>query len=121
MNSLAGEFAGTLLHAVLNAHILHFQTQSYAAHKALGHFYEELQDLVDTYVEAFQGLYGLIETYPSSVHQGPASDPIEHVKNVGVYVRDMRKHLPDETELQNIIDDVMQLVDSTLYKLRFLK
>lgn len=121
MNSLAGEFAGTLLHAVLNAHILHFQTQSYAVHKALGHFYEELQDLTDTYVEAFQGLYGIIETYPASVHEAPEKDPIEHVKQVGVYVRDVRKQLPDETELQNIIDEIMQLVDTTLYKLRFLK
>lgn len=44
-----------LLHGVTNAHILHLQSTSYAEHQALGEFYDELGDLVDAFVEAYQG------------------------------------------------------------------
>ena len=46
--SNTGEFILTLLHAATNTHILHFRTKSFAQHMALGTFYEELPDLVDT-------------------------------------------------------------------------
>ena len=36
-----------LLHSVTNAHILHFSTTSYSAHKALENFYEDIGGLVD--------------------------------------------------------------------------
>jgi hypothetical protein len=37
------------------------------------------------------------------------------------FVDDARKDLPQETQIQNIVDEIAQLIDSTLYKLRFLK
>ena len=36
------------------------------------------------------------------------------------YVERARKKLPDRSELQNDIDAIASLIDSTLYKLRFL-
>ena len=59
----AGAFIMCLLHGVTNAHILHLQSQSYAQHKALGNFYEELGDLVDAVVEQWQGLNGKLISY----------------------------------------------------------
>ena len=38
----------------------HFSTKSYAEHKALGKFYDDLIGKIDTIVEAYQGYYGLI-------------------------------------------------------------
>ena len=40
--------------------ILHWQTLSYAAHKALGNAYDDLDDLIDSLVEVHQGKYGRI-------------------------------------------------------------
>lgn len=40
--------------------ILHWQTLSYAAHKALGETYDSLDDLIDELVEIHQGKYGRI-------------------------------------------------------------
>ncbi len=37
----AAEFVGVLLHSSTAAHYLHLNTASYAAHKALGHYYEK--------------------------------------------------------------------------------
>lgn len=40
--------------------ILHWQTTSYAAHKALGNAYDDLDELIDSLVEIHQGKYGRI-------------------------------------------------------------
>jgi Tfp pilus assembly protein PilO len=36
------------------------------------------------------------------------------------FVEKARKELPQDTELQNIIDEIADLINTTLYKLRFL-
>jgi DNA-binding ferritin-like protein len=38
--------------------IFHWQTESYAQHKAFGKAYEHLDDLIDTFVEVYMGKYG---------------------------------------------------------------
>jgi DNA-binding ferritin-like protein len=38
--------------------IFHWQTTSYAQHKAFGKAYENLDDLIDNFVETFTGKYG---------------------------------------------------------------
>jgi hypothetical protein len=38
--------------------ILHWQTQSYAKHKAYGEIYEALDGLIDTFMEVYMGKYG---------------------------------------------------------------
>ena len=58
---MIGEFLLICFHARTNAHVLHLQTRSYAAHKALNEFYDEIVDLADSFAEAYTGSYGLIE------------------------------------------------------------
>lgn len=41
--------------------ILHWQTKSYAKHKAYGETYSDLGDLIDDFMEAFMGKYGRIQ------------------------------------------------------------
>lgn len=38
--------------------ILHWETKSYARHKAYGEIYDSLDDLIDTFVETHMGKYG---------------------------------------------------------------
>ena len=42
------------------AHREHWNTRSYAAHVALGDFYDAVIDKIDAFVEAYQGQFGLI-------------------------------------------------------------
>lgn len=115
------KFVMCLLHSVTNAHILHFSTTSYSVHKALQNFYEEIGDHVDDFVEAFQGKYGLLTNYKSD-YEIP-TDPLTYL----IYLKDevatlrVSADFPKDSELQNITDEIAQLIDSTLYKLRFLK
>ena len=41
--------------------IFHWQTESYAQHKAFGKAYEEFDDLIDTFVETYIGKYGKVK------------------------------------------------------------
>jgi hypothetical protein len=40
--------------------ILHWQTTSFAEHRAFGGFYDAADDIIDTLIEAIQGKYGRI-------------------------------------------------------------
>jgi hypothetical protein len=110
-----------LLHSVTNAHILHFSTNSYSAHEALGNFYAEIGDLVDGFVEAFQGKYGLLTGYKSD-YVVP-SDPLTYMTYLKDEVATLRREpqFPQDSELQNEVDTIANLINSTIYKLRFLK
>lgn len=113
------EFVMCMLHSQTNTHILHLQTRSYAEHKALQGYYEGIDDLIDSYVEAYQGKYGIIENYPTEYE--PPAQPIEYLMGIVDYIKQARPYLPQDSELQNILDEMASLADSTLYKLRFLK
>lgn len=117
--STMAEFTCTLLHGAVVAHLHHFQTRSYAAHMALGDLYEGLPGFVDSLVEAYQGKYGLVTGYPSS-YTVPQDDPLHFVASLREYVRTNRMTIPQDSELQNIIDEIASLLDSTVYKLTFL-
>lgn len=114
------EFVETLLHSGTNAHLLHLKTKSYAQHKALDEFYHGIIDLTDNFVEAYQGIYGLITEYPGA-YEEPNPDPVVEIRSLGLKVREMRKKLPQDTELQNLVDEIAGFIAKTLYALRFLK
>ena len=115
----AATFVSVLFHSATNAHFMHLQTDSYARHKALQEYYEGIVDLTDKWAEAYQGCYDRIPTYPADFHI--ATDPVAYIKKVADFVDAARKTLPDESQLQNIVDEIADLIDSTAYKLRFLK
>ena len=115
------QFTMCLLHSVTNGHILHLTTTSYAEHKALGTYYREVADLVDEFIEAFQGKYGLLHDF--TIDYELPGQPFEYMMYLQDKVATLRKEerFPQDSELQNIVDEIAQLIDSTLYKLRFLK
>ena len=115
-----GDFILTLLHAVSNTHILHWQTKSYSEHVALGEFYTALADLIDDLVEAMQGTYSTILEFPATYH-APSATGLEELQDLGTYFAQGRMDLPQDSEIQNLCDEIAQLIDSTTYKLTFLK
>ena len=54
LNSNVNFFLGLQMQLKIN----HWQTKGFARHNAFGSTYDELQDLVDTYVEEAMGKYG---------------------------------------------------------------
>ena len=122
--NIIGEFVGNLLHSATITHFMHLGVSgegSYAKHQALGAYYEGIVDLVDTLAEAIQGCYGeLIEGYPS-MFANVSGEPLEYMLMLKDYVANNRKDMPQESNIQNEIDSIATLIDSTLYKLTYLR
>lgn len=116
------DFTICLLNSVTTAHILHFQSRSFSQHMALGAYYEAIGDLVDAFVEAFQGKYGLLTKYPATADLFATQDPVAYLSYLSDEVATLRKAngFPQDSQLQNITDEIVQLIDSTRYKLKFL-
>ena len=117
------QFVAVLFHAGTITHFMHLQTKSYAQHKALGHFYEDIVELADKYAEAYQGCYGLVGKFTARMDnpRGKGAEAmVAYFEDQKAYVEKQRKKLPERSELQNDIDAIASLIDSTLYKLRFL-
>lgn len=104
-----------LFHARTNAHVLHLRTRSYAAHKALNEFYDDIVDLSDDLAESYQGRYG-IQDYPELPYK-PESDPVMMLRGLRRYIDDNRQAMCQHSEIQNTIDEIVTLLNSTLYKL----
>jgi hypothetical protein len=119
-NARAAEFFVTLLHAATSVHLLHLQTSSYSQHEALGELYDNLPNLVDSVIESYQGKYGLITSYPSG-YAPPTVGPLEFVSELSDYLASSRAEVAPDSEIQNAIDEIQALLNSTIYKLRFLQ
>lgn len=115
-----GSFFLKLLNAATNGHILHLQAKSYSEHKALQNYYEGLPDLVDAIIEQYQGAYQIIVDYPNE-YTPPNSDSLSEVIAIRDFVVKNRAIVGPYTSLQNEVDNLMSLLDSTVYKLTFLK
>jgi hypothetical protein len=115
-----GEFFLTLLHAATNGHILHLQSKSYSEHKALQKYYEALPELVDPIIEEWQGAYQQIIEYPN-IYKQPNTNPLTEVMAIRDFLVKNRGVVGDYSSIQNSVDNLMSLLDSTIYKLTFLK
>jgi hypothetical protein len=120
MNPEAAAFFVSLLNGATQAHLLHFKSKSYSEHIALGSLYEELPRLTDTLVEAYQGINGVIEMYPRQT-LAVSSDAIKFAEILRAFVANNRQSVGADPELQNIVDEILALIDSTTYKLVNLK
>jgi len=55
------EFVVGLIEMEQQLRILHWQTKSFARHEAYGKIYNNLGELIDTFMEAYMGEYGRFE------------------------------------------------------------
>jgi len=115
------EFVGCMFLARDVAHSVHLNTRSFAKHSALNGFYDGIIDLADKFAEAYQGRHGLIG--PISLHSArKTSNIVEFLEDSLKEIENERYKVCDKTDsaLQNIIDEIVGLYLSTLYKLKFL-
>lgn len=112
-------FAATLLHSATNTHFFHWSTDSYAKHIALNEYYDGIVELTDNFVEAYMGKYEKITKFPSTYHQ--PKDPVKYLQSLQQFVEAARADLPQDSELQNLVDEIADLINTTTYKLVNLK
>jgi hypothetical protein len=99
------------------AHVEHLKTGSYAAHMALGDFYESVVDMVDKYVETHQGIFGIIDDI-----DGESKDVVKMISDEIVWLGANRDEISQGVPaLENILDEMAAMHMKTLYKLENLK
>jgi hypothetical protein len=115
------DFVGILFLARDVTHSVHLNTRSYAKHKALQKFYENIIDLADAFSEAYQGRNGLIGPI-SLMSAKKTSNVIEFLESQLAEIESVRYDVVDKSDsaLQQLIDNIIELYLTTLYKLRFL-
>jgi hypothetical protein len=113
------EFASSLFALETDIHIAHLQTDSFAVHMALNSLYQDIVDLRDRFIESYQGKYGIIKGYKSfSISEGLV--PVKYLTTKSEEYTAFRETL-DCSYCQQICDDILELINGTLYKLKFLK
>ena len=115
------DFVGTLFLARDVAHSVHLNTRSFAKHSALNSFYDSIVELADKFAEAYQGRHGLIGPI-SLMSAKKTTNIIEFLEDSLNDIETTRYEVVEKTDtaLQNIIDEIVGLYLSTLYKLKFL-
>ena len=113
------EFLSTLLDSKEQSIVWHNQTMSYAEHKALDFFQDEVSELYDGLVESTSGIFGRPKNYSVGTLQNYTSHEqlMVYFKGLYEYVQKERKTIYQETWVQNQVDEVAQLIGKTLYLL----
>lgn len=82
-------------------------------HNALGSLYEALQGLLDTFLEAYMGCYGVID-FP----KGMTIDELKTPAKTGLSIVKELQSQCDEEDLQNILADMQQALHKAKYLLK---
>lgn len=117
--------ASKFFHARTQTHIWHLQTRSYAQHIAIGGFYDGIVDMTDGIVETIQGkVCNIIMGYNSQSFYD-----FENVDQVIEYLKELKSTTeaymmalePSWSNIENQLQGIVDLIESTIYKLKFLK
>lgn len=115
-------FIGLLFLSRDVAHREHLATDSYAKHMALGDFYSEVIGLADSLAEMWQGREGKV-LQVEFVEEESAGSIVETLQAHLEMIEKLRYKVVDkeDTALQNVIDEIVGVYLTTLYKLRRFK
>lgn len=106
------QFIGTLLASRDAMHLAHWNSRIYSEHKTLGEYYEGILELTDKFTEAYIGANDRVRIVI----------PETKAENARPHLMGLRKTITQErdkydTQLQNILDEMLALIDKTLYLL----
>jgi len=127
-SSKTSQVASRVLQNMAQAKLLHWQTNSYAEHKALDNFFNEFIEISDTLIESIMGKYGRPEfsdeerTLKLDNYESPESPDglprfIAHLDVC--YREECISAFSEEKdpEIFNIIQEILGLIDQTKYLL----
>jgi hypothetical protein len=125
LDNMVSSCATELMNARTSIHKLHLKVTgegSYAAHKALNELYDALPDHADTLVEGYQGAAEKILSYKevSPRTLDTVADAVNYLRDIYAMVNKLQGMLP-YSEIVNNLDLVKDSINSTKYKLLFLK
>ena len=125
LDTMTAACATELMNAAISFHKLHLKVTgdgSFAAHSALNPFYDGLHGHADTLVEGYQGAAEKILTYTEMPIRtlDTVSDGVGYLRDIYNTINKLQGMMP-YSEIVNNLDLVKDSINSTKYKLLFLK
>lgn len=125
LDTMTAACVSELMNAATSIHKLHLKvkgTGSYAAHKALNELYDALPGHADDLAEGYQGaaekLLDYKEVAPRTLDS--VEDGLDYIREMIKMVSGLQAKMP-YSEIVNELDTVKSTLNSTKYKLLFLK
>ena len=125
LDNMTAACATEMMNAATSFHRLHLKITgegSYAAHKALGDFYDGLHGFADTLVEGYQGATEKLLAYKDMPIRtlDTTADAVAYLRDMCNSINKLQGMMP-YSEIVNNLDLVKDAINSAKYKLLFLK
>lgn len=118
------EFVVVFLEILSQIRVYHWQSFGYAEHTALGSYYDAMSDLIDGFVESYQGKFGrvFINFSKTELEDMKEYSIVNYIEKISKWLRSFRKGLENAdsyntTDLQNQLDEMIQETDKLKYLL----
>lgn len=112
------ELFGTLQQAVVGSWRKHLRTAKYGKHEALDEFYKEMPEKVDALIEAWMGANGKKIGSFENLLKSANYNTLSYLKELKKICKQGYSILDDNDELKSLLDDIVNLINSTLYKVK---
>lgn len=112
------ELFGTLQQAVVGSWRKHLRTAKYGKHEALDEFYKEMPEKVDALIEAWMGANGKKIGNFENLLKSANYNTLSYLKELKKICKQGYSILGDNDELESLLDDIVNLINSTLYKVK---
>lgn len=103
--------------------VFHWQTKSYAEHKAFGKLHETLDELLDMFIEVYMGKYGTVlakdkfEFEVQNYSEEYSREFMDH--SISYFSKEIGSGLDqDDKDLLNICDEIVAEMNKTKYLLK---
>ena len=112
------ELFGTLQQAVVGSWRKHLRTAKYGKHEALDEFYKDMPEKVDALIEAWMGANGKKIGNFENLLKSANYNTLSYLKELKKICKQGYDLLDENEELEGLLDDIVNLINSTLYKVK---
>ena len=112
------ELFGTLQMSVVSGWRKHLRSAKYGKHVALQEFYEEMPDKVDALIEAWMGANGKKVGNFTNILSSANLNTLSYLKELKSVCKQGYPLMGEDEELKSLLDDIVNLINSTLYKVK---
>lgn len=112
------ELFGTLQMSVVATWRKHLRSAKYGKHMALDEFYKEMPEKVDDLIEAWMGAHGKKIGAFQNTLQSSNLNTLKYLQELKRVCKEGYNLLGDNDELKSLMDDIVNLINSTLYKVK---
>lgn len=112
------ELFGTLQMSVVATWRKHLRSAKYGKHMALDEFYKDMPEKVDDLIEAWMGAHGKKVGAFQNTLSSSNMNTLKYLNELKRVCKEGYSLLGDNDELKSLMDDIVNLINSTLYKVK---